>query len=186
MIVNIAGTSGAGKTHVMRALLKKLGKLNPEFIEGREHPIGSIACLAEKPVYIVGSYHDAHTGGCDTIKDVSNVFDIVSDQQKRGAHVLYEGLFVMNMQRGPQLAAQFPGQVHVFLLTTPISKCKEHVNLRRSAKGQDQRTDWKETEGSHKRAISYAAKMAAAGARVHRVSSSDAAEKVLDLLKEGR
>src|SRR5258708_1373983 len=109
MIINIAGTSGSGKSHLMRAFLdwaRKCGSVTPHFVDGRTSPLGYFVELSrlKREVYVVGSYTNP-TGGCDTIRDVVTLFDIVRSQHE-DAHVLYEGLFVMNMTRGPQLAAE--------------------------------------------------------------------------------
>ena len=185
MLVTIAGTSGSGKSHLMRSFLdwaKKQGAIEEKFIEGREAPIGySIYIEAVKPIYVVGSYRTP-TGGCDTIHDVSELFEAVRTAHDAGYNVLYEGLFVMNMTRGPQLAAEVGRELCILQLTTPLATCMASINFRRAERGKGALENKQNTVGNYKRATNYCAVMRDAGARVFKVSREEGLDKILELL----
>lgn len=187
MLISIAGTSGSGKSHLMRSFLdwaKKHGTVKEKFIEGREAPIGYLVTSLpskSRPLYIVGSYRTP-TGGCDTIHDVSGLFQIVKEKYEEGCHVLYEGLFVMNMTRGPQLAAEVGRELCILQLTTPLATCMASINSRRAERGKGALENKENTVGNYKRAENYCAKMRDAGARVFKITRNEGLPKILELL----
>jgi energy-coupling factor transporter ATP-binding protein EcfA2 len=185
MIINICGTSGSGKSTAVRAVMD----LAPEreavrSNDGRKQPIGYTFHLPDvrKPVFVPGHY-EAVTGGCDTIKDIPRIFRLVKDFHLMEFHVLYEGLFVMNMTRGPEMVREFPGCVVVFRLDTHITECKRGVNARRAEQGEPPLTTWKNTEGHVIRARNYTQRMDTAGARTHLVSRDEVVSRVLEVMR---
>ena len=187
MIIQIAGTSGSGKTHVVRQLMAMSTKdTSTHFIEGRASPIGYGMFIPglRKGIHIVGSY-DAASGGCDSIKHVPTIFDLVKKAHSEGRHVVFEGLFTMNLTRGPALVDGFPGEVVVILLTTPMATCFASIDARRADKGLEGLPPerHKNTKGHYIRARNYTARMREAGARVKRVSREEALPCLLELLE---
>lgn len=179
-IIQIAGTSGSGKSHLMRSFLdlletKKLVK--PVVQTGRASPVGYEA----RGIFIPGSYVTP-TGGCDTIKDISQVFSIVREHYDTGNNVVFEGLFCMNQTRAPQLAAQVGKDYHVLQLTTPLAVCMESINTRRAERGAGKLVNKKNTEDNYRRAVNFCATMREAGARVHKVSREEGLSKIIELL----
>lgn len=186
MIINIAGTSGSGKSHLMRTFLawvkEHRGKVEEEFGEGRGAPIGyQIGLPKLRPIYVVGSYRTP-TGGCDTMHDVQELFSAVREKYEAGFNILYEGLFVMNMTRGPQLAADVGRDFCVLHLTTPLATCMASINSRRAERGKGVLENKENTVSNYKRANSYTARMRDAGARVFKVSRDEGLDKILELL----
>src|SRR5262249_2238911 len=105
-----------------------------------------------------------------------------------GEHVLYEGLFCMNMTRGPALvrAVRDLGgvdAVHVVKLTTPMDECFRRIAGRRAVAGVTEPVARANTEGNFTRAQNYAQKMKDAGARKWLVASEDAPELILSILR---
>ncbi len=186
-IITIAGTSGSGKSHLMRLFLvwaKKHGTVTEKFVEGRAAPIGYfIDGVTDRSIYVVGGY-DVPTGGCDTIHNIAQVFGMIEEQHTQKRHVLYEGLFVMNMTRGPQLAAELGQELCVLQLTTPFATCVTSIDARRAERGQGKLETKKNTEDNYRRATNYCAKMRDAGARVIKVSRVEALPTLLELLGE--
>jgi hypothetical protein len=191
MIVQIAGTSGSGKTHVVRELMDWVvahrdGELYERF-SGPDHKttIGYdiLSPIYMKPLHVVGSY-EAASGGCDSIKDVSTIYEWVRDAHERGHNVLFEGLFAMNQTRGPAMARELPGMVTVLLLTTPLATCFASIDDRRSLKGLEKlpALRHKNTKANYVRARNYTARMREAGARVYRVSREEALPRLWGLL----
>lgn len=183
MIINIAGTSGAGKSHLIRDFMRwatKYGKPQPVYVEGRGAPMGYDIPLGKDrwPIHLVGYYGDAGTGGCDTIRDVVSVFSWI-EEQSEAAYVLYEGLFVMNMTRGPQLAVAMIEQgldFYVLRLTTPLTTCFASINSRRAQRGEGALQNKKNTENNYIRAKNYCVKMRDVGATVIPVEREEALE----------
>lgn len=185
-IIQLAGTSGSGKSHCMRSAIDWLkSNLNgPVLVEEREKLLGYLyhqTGQLDKDVFVVGRY-DSPTGGCDTIKEISQVYSLIEQQWESRRHVLYEGLFVMNMTRGPQLAAKVGKELNILQLTTPLSVCIKSIDLRRAERDKPALGNLKNTEGNYKRAVNYCGIMRDAGAKVYKVTRSQAFPKMLELL----
>ena len=100
MIVNPRGTSGAGKTELVRRIIAgygwgRGGQVEPVSTPGRErpmfyrlrHPLGG------RPLVLLGHY-EATCGGCDTIRardgGLDEVFRLATEQAAGGCDVLLE------------------------------------------------------------------------------------------------
>lgn len=187
MIVNICGTSGAGKSTTIRRLLAYANEPEVETVyeEGRRAPLGYVLHLPEvgREVFLVGAY-EVGTGGCDTIKDVEKVYSLIEAQHDLGRHVVYEGLFVMNMTRGPVMIQRVGKEnVAVIRLSTELPECKRSVNERRAVQGKEPMTEWKNTEGNYVRARNFSYKMRDWGAAYKLVTRDEALPTLLELLR---
>lgn len=186
MIINLAGTNGSGKSTIVRGLIKGC-VLKPEYADHRKTPTGYKTTFAGNPLYLIGAY-EVGTGGADTIKrfGVEPIFEMIERKAREGFNVIYEGAFVMNHTRGPELLARakkFGCEFHILLLTTPLEVCIQSIQARRAETSfNSPAAQRKNIEGSHQRALNYATKMRRAGARVHRVSRADGLEILEDLL----
>lgn len=185
MIIQIAGTSGSGKSHLVRELMR-ISKSEPHTLGGGkdEKIIGydlTVKGVARK-VYVIGSYA-VPTGGCDTIKSISLVYTTLLDLIEGGRHVVFEGLFAMNQTKGPELAAEIGKQYAVLALTTPLGTCLSSINARRAARGEDPLLKQKNTKDNYGRATAFAARMRDAGALVKKVSRDEALPTLLGLLR---
>lgn len=185
MIINVSGTSGSGKSHLVRAFFDwadKFGVVKKCYIDDRKEPIGyDIILKHSKPIHIVGAYENADTAGCDTVRDVVWLYDYILGQHRAGKHVVYEGLFMMNMTRGPELAAE-TNSVYVIRLSDPLAVCIASINERRKARGEGPLLKKENTESNFKRSGSYCDKMRRAGARVVSVKRAMALEQLVNLL----
>ena len=186
MSIQIAGTSGSGKTYVVRQLMEQSSRVDAYFVIGRQFPMGYYVNFPsiERSIYLLGSYENP-TGGCDTIKSVKDIYSTVEHQNSQGVHVVFEGLFAMNQTRGPALASRLPsGAITVLLLTTPIATCFSSIDERRAEKGLEGLPVSRHgnTKGNYVRARNYTSRMRDAGARVKRVSRKDALPCLLELL----
>lgn len=199
MIVHVAGTSGAGKSWVIRQLMRQAVSLEPIDVVGRRAHIGynmSLAGVWKQPsapgpefteprlVFVVGSY-EAPTGGCDTIKDAEQNYKLVRDVHWTGRHVLYEGLFVMNHTRGLALARDVGSHLVTIQLTTPLEECFAHIASRRAEQGKTEPVARKNTEGNFTRCLNYCSKMRQAGHQVIKASSTEAPEIIYEIFKKG-
>lgn len=186
MIVNIAGTSGSGKSHLVRSFLNWARE---------KHGRHAVTNMAEgykvvwgkgeerRWVYVVGLYARP-TGGCDALPPpAERAFDIVDSYHSQGWDVLYEGLFVMNQTRGPQMAEKWGNDFCVIQLTTPLSLCFDSIDERRAKRGAAALTKRANTRQNFKRAQNYCAKIVEAGGKViptEREAGLDALLKVLN------
>lgn len=138
MIINLRGTSGSGKTHIVRQVMALYGGKARIMQEGRKQPIAYIMTPKQgstaKPLAIMGHYETA-CGGCDTIKTLDEVYANVRQAADQGYDVLYEGLLVSGeIRRAQELHRDYHPQVLFIGLDTTLEKCVESINQRRWAK----------------------------------------------------
>jgi thymidylate kinase len=137
VIINIRGTSGSGKSTLVTQVMNLYLGVSAVYTEDRRKPFGYY-CLPRgdgaKPLWILGHYETA-CGGCDTIKNMDDVFASAVDHGGRGNNVLFEGIMISGeYKRAVDLGHKFPA---IFLvLTTPIDVCIERINQRRQLKGK--------------------------------------------------
>jgi hypothetical protein len=140
MIINPRGTSGSGKTTIVRGFFDaatsktSLGD-NPKKPEGYDLVIPGV----HRHVYIVGSYENV-CGGCDGIGTQDEVCERVRAYAEFG-HVVFEGLLVSaSFARYAELDCEMKekhGQNTIWaFLDTPLDVCLERINSRRQARGQ--------------------------------------------------
>ena len=148
MIYNIRGTSGSGKTYLVRQLV------NRYMMDTIRDEHGKIfGYRLPRNLLVLGRYDDAiKGGGVDNITEplykrylahgwVGNSMDAVEAQVRKwaqlGHHVLFEGIIVTSVWgRWVKLAADEP--VHFLFLDTPLEVCYQRVLERsggRSPKG---------------------------------------------------
>jgi len=144
-IINPRGTSGSGKTELVRRILAQYGWRRgrfegagepvPIYRQGRrrpwgyrlEHPLGG------RPLAAVGDY-EVTSGGCDTIRAVDGGLEEIlrsaADYAGAGHDVLIEGQRLSSEhQRSAELARCH--RLHVLRLTTPPDQCARNLVWRR-------------------------------------------------------
>ena len=139
MIVNVRGTHGAGKSTVVRSVMRLgivapiFGLLGPNLPEAYavEFPRATV------PTFVVGPYTSA-CGGCDRISDNATVIALIEKYAERG-HVLFEGSLISSTYGavGRFLEAWRKDAAFVFL-DTPLEECLRRVEARRGY-GRDER-----------------------------------------------
>lgn len=138
MIINIRGTSGAGKSTIVNNVTDAFPILEPVLTPGRKRPLYYLCRLApgEFPTLaIVGSY-ESPCGGCDTIKTKAEAFELIKALYGKVAqHVLFEGLLISeDTGYTLDLDGVFPDDLLVALINLPVEECVASVNARRAAK----------------------------------------------------
>lgn len=148
MIINIRGTSGSGKSTIVRALMGQYNQTTRHKEDGRKQPIGYVChnLLKDvKPLAIIGHYETA-CGGCDTISKMDHIFELVRASHTMGYHVVFEGLLI-SADVNRTLALQTEGlPLRVVALDqVSIELCLSSVNERRLARlGPEKYTPVKE------------------------------------------
>jgi len=171
-IIQLVGPNGAGKSYIARRVLE-LAPFQP-YLGNQDRPYGYLVSPPGlRPVFLVGNYSQP-TGGCDQIKPVERAYDQVRAAVAKGWRVIFEGAFVMNHTRGPELFAELGCPWQVLLLTTPLATCFEAVAARREARGAVPFVQRANIENNLVRSQNYASKMRVAGATVSRVNRAEA------------
>lgn len=148
LLVNLRGTSGAGKTFIVRKFMdtygvehldkkgvKKLGeKINPDYYPGAARV--TIPGW-NYPIYFIGNYRP-ECGGLDTVPSQElcarwSLFHLMD------GHVICEGLLTSGLGPGgifcKTVMAQAPTQTRFLFLDTPMEKCTERIYQRRRGRG---------------------------------------------------
>lgn len=133
MIINIRGTSGTGKSSVVRRVMTLYPQKTRIKKEGRRQPLGYILeGFGPRPLAIPGHY-ETDCGGCDTIATYEEIYDLVRQAHAAGHHVLYEGLLISG-EYARVVALHEEGYApQVIALTTPVEEAIQRVNARRRA-----------------------------------------------------
>jgi hypothetical protein len=187
MIVNIRGTSGSGKSHVVRTFFDSSLKTQrvPEnhYKEGRKQPL--MTTYVTEPgqaITRIGHYNTA-CGGCDTITNQDEVFELVRKVAELGNHVVFEGLLISaEFNRTLALAQSFGNDFHVIALTTPLDVCIAGIQQRRTDRGDERPINPKNTTSKFKGVAATCKRLEANGVLVHRLDRDEAAAKMRELL----
>ncbi len=135
MLIKIHGTSGAGKTTAVRALMESAASITSLGSPGRPHAY-RLGGLLPEPIYALGSYETA-CGGMDTVTKVGEQIDLIHRFAALG-HVVYEGLLLSTYLGVVARAMEQYGAKHIYaFLDTPIDLCVERVLSRRAEAGND-------------------------------------------------
>jgi ethanolamine ammonia-lyase large subunit len=143
MIIQIRGTSGSGKTHVMNSIRKQLEPFLVEEVktEGRKRPLLYYYNVNGRDVLILGHY-ETPCGGCDSIGSAPKIYELMVECY---THYIVGGVKPIILAEGLLLSEdvkwtkQIPAwdDVVVYYLTTPSERCLEQVQSRRELVGND-------------------------------------------------
>jgi energy-coupling factor transporter ATP-binding protein EcfA2 len=139
MIINIRGTSGSGKStivrHVMALYNTKARIMKPDRRQPFAYALSSPKVEgAAKMVAILGHY-ETSCGGCDTISKQSDIFEAVRYFDDQGMAVIFEGLLLSGEVTNTASLHKEGRELYVFGLDqVPIDLCLDSVNGRRKAR----------------------------------------------------
>ena len=173
MHVQIRGTSGSGKSTVMRKVIGGLGgKVKSVMKDGRKNPL----YYKIDDIAILGHY-ESPCGGCDTIGSARQVYDLL---QKIDARiVLSEGLL---LSEDTKWSKQLD-DLRVVFLTTPVETCLERIRGRREAAGNNKPLKEDNTRNRVRVIERARVKLLAEDVTCRRCSSTQATEVILKWVK---
>lgn len=133
MIIQVRGTSGCGKTTVVRTVMNLLGGqpkvLKPIYVPERKRPL----YYTDGRISVIGSYENP-CGGCDTISGYITLVSLVREQVRQGP-VLMEGLLLSEDVKNTLTLPR--ERLRILFLNTPLDVCLDRIKARRKAKGND-------------------------------------------------
>jgi len=143
MIVNIRGGSGAGKSTVVREIMKNYDTVVPHFVEGRKQPLwydcSSSASPQDTPLRVLGHY-ETPCGEYNTIsKNVADpeeramtyIHRLIREADDAGLNVLYEGVILTTiLGELPQLHEE-GRPIVVVNLASDLEECLAGISERR-------------------------------------------------------
>lgn len=188
MILTIRGTSGSGKSTIVRDIMDCYDYKEPIFREGRRRPIGYKMTMGDETTHLfVPGHYETPCGGCDTITKLDDVFKLVRQASDQGDNVLYEGLLVSaeNIRTGALIEEGY--DLKIFRLTTPIPLCLSGVNARRQERLKERYTpvNPRNTKLKDRAVTNSCNKMEKMGAEVNWLSREDSYYRIRERLFEG-
>ncbi len=174
MLINLRGTSGSGKSTIVRRVRDHYPLIRPVRVDGRKQPIGYVQTYKTvasdvRPLGIVGHY-ETECGGCDTVPTMDKIFELVKQGDHNGINVLFEGLLISADLKRTQELHNEGRELLVIGLTTPLDVCLDSVNQRRRRRfdrqGKPEKytpVNSKNTASKHKGVLKSIEKMQAHG-----------------------
>jgi hypothetical protein len=138
--LNVRGTSGAGKSYLVRKLLEPhQAAKQTVWAAGRQRPLASIYKISSKRTLVVLGHYETDCGGCDTLPDVATVFQLVQRFYADGHDVLFEGVIISTLANQvidlwTNFLKRKPKSLLVIGLNTPLDQCIHSINQRRIGK----------------------------------------------------
>lgn len=184
MIINVRGTSGSGKTTVVRGLMALAAQTFP-LGEKLKKPDAYVLTLdrVAQPLHIIGSYENV-CGGCDGIPTQDDICNRVRRYSAQG-HVVMEGLLMSHLfGRYQALDRELQPIPYIWaFLDTPLELCLERVTQRRLARGNDKPLDPTNTSAKWHDMRRVFAKCQAAGLDARWVDHTDPVPQVMEWLR---
>jgi len=178
MNINLRGTGGAGKSHIVRIVMGLYDHVEKIFQRGRRQPIGYRCDRTDgNSLWVVGHY-ETPCGGCDTITKPDDVYHEVRLAALGEYDVLFEGIIIQDdTRRIIELAAEYP--TRVIALSTPVDECLRSIARRRDERGDARPLNPLNTTNRAKRQVSIMEKLKAAGLDAQWLSREAALAAVL-------
>lgn len=133
MIIQIRGTSGSGKTWVMRQMFLSR-KFEPIYTTGRKKPVAYMN--VDDQIYIMGHY-ESPCGGCDNIGSAAEVYNTIQAMRlPLFPTILCEGLLLSEDVKWTSKLAEGT-KVKTLFLTTPVEQCLDQIRSRRKEAGNE-------------------------------------------------
>jgi hypothetical protein len=130
LVVQVRGTSGSGKTWVMKQIMASLGYWQPVMSPCGRFPLYN---LSESKVAVIGVYGEVNRG-CDRLGSAHTIYDLTRSLLEDQAEVvLAEGLLLSNDVKWTAQLRDF--DLRVLFLSTPLDVCLRQLESRREQSG---------------------------------------------------
>lgn len=130
LVVQIRGTSGSGKTWVVKQVMASLGYWQPVMSPIGNYPLYN---LSENRVAVLGVYGKVDRG-CDRLGSAHTIYDLARSLLEDHADaVLAEGLLLSNDVKWTVQLRDF--DLRVLFLSTPLDVCLRQLESRREQSG---------------------------------------------------
>lgn len=190
-IISIRGTHGSGKSWVAREVMKRHGDPVETIYQSGSKKVAGYLFGSQKPhLFVAGGYKEGvSTGGCDTMKDIRYVEQLVLDQANAGHNVLYEGIRVGG-GHSKWIDLAWANKQHKFLyvmLNTSLTQCWENIRNRRALAGlppADEKKVGVGVEDMYRRSRRQVDHFRHAGFQVDLLSSEEAVIRIINLLEQ--
>lgn len=127
MIISLRGTNGAGKSTIIRTLMKDFSDRVEIRYPGRRKPVGYQLSHGNVRLFVPGHYEIAN-GGIDTLSNIDEAYEMIINADKTGWNVIYEG---KNLSDGVSRFQSLPtNDKLVIVLTHPVELCIHSVRER--------------------------------------------------------
>lgn len=185
MICQIRGTSGSGKSTVMRKVIDLMGDWNSVKVDGRKQPL-YYRSASEWPDTVVLGHYESPCGGCDTIGSARVVYDLIlsAEVSAHSQHVLCEGLLLSeDVKWTTELHKLVKDRLRVLFLTTPLERCLSQIGKRRADAGNDKPLNPANTSNRVRTIERARVKLTEAGVYCRRCSADQAPGIILNWLR---
>jgi len=127
VIINVRGPCASGKSTLVRTVMASYPS-SARMLDGQAVKGYCFTRPGSVPLFVFGNYEREHDGGTDSIKRLSDVYDLVRFYSKT-AHVLFEG-HADNDATKHVLELAKNRQVYVLFLDTPVEECERQFRAR--------------------------------------------------------
>ena len=131
-LVNVRGTNGSGKTFLVRAWMKEVGATayprRPSLLGGTQPYKRTEYYELSDGGCVIGNYDSAVCAGCDLIKDVNKIRQIVKSKIHDHRYLLFEGIFISSSFQPWFDFVKVLGATMLWVfLDTPVEICTERI-----------------------------------------------------------
>ena len=193
-VLMIKGTSGSGKTHLVRRIMALYPDNSPVLGASMKSAKGTMVYGhhlrrgVEKPgLFALGRYDGPACGGCDSFSwrgAADWITNQIFEYHNQGEDVLLEGLMVTTWGSDRIIGLHRALPLRVIQLTTSLEDCLAAVQSRRAARGNDRPLNPDNTIAKWRGAQSGSKVIEGAGVSVtwaDREAAFDAAREILGL-----
>ena len=182
MIINLRGTSGAGKSTVVRRVRDLLDEpWEPIYIEGRRKPY---YYLEEKYKLCTLGHYESQCGGCDTISGNEKLYELILERHHAGYHVLCEGILLSEDTKWTFKLHEAKVPLWIIFLHVDLETCLTRIRQRRLDRGDTKPLNPKNTTNRFSVIKRARVKLEAAGVSCRALGCDQAPKVISRWLKE--
>lgn len=185
VLVQIRGTSGSGKSTIMRELMYRLGPWESMYAAPRRKPL---YYLNPKTSIVVLGHYEIACGGCDTLGSARETYEVLKESifgKIETSVILTEGLLWSEDRKWTKILIEEDKQdVRPLFLTTTNDVCLERILKRREGKARSKPLNMQKHVVRARFIELTRLKLESWGIKCYRCSDSQAVGVVLKWIKE--